>query len=694
MRIDSVLIENVRSHVKTYVKFSKGFNCLVGGLGAGKSSILYAIDFVLFGDPLGRSYDYLLREGSDVCRAALKFIEGGKEYIIWRGLRRKGEHIVQDNEHLKLFEGNKLLAEMRNEAIAEQLKSIIGLDREIFREIMWVRQEKLKEILDMTPSERQKKMDQLFGISDYEISWANLRSIQRWYEGERETLTRDPDVISIGDMQKKYDEAVKELALKEAELEEARNNLREAEEKLREASARLEEIKAIRRKSEEIKMEESKLMAGISSAEALCARLTNDIRGREARISDLEERLKSLNIQEEDIKRRIADLGLTADFPPNYIQSYVDSIIEQTSSIQGEKEHIREEIKRIRQRISSLMRENKCPLCLQDLPPEYKNGLLTQLNQDLSNYERQLKELDENARELEQLRSIVLTAFSTLQSIQSKREEVFRQLETENNLLNKMSRDLEDEERKLENFRRRLADLKSKTIEIDPSRLEDAQKSYNDALEKYSGLKYKVQNIEVQLKEVKLRLENLKERLDSAQRKIKRLEKVKRILLFIEEARQAYRSIQPKIRGDFIKYLERFVQQMMDDLAGSEGPMLNITIDDNYTPIIEGESGYIRSALNLSGGERTFLAFAYRLGIGQLVLHLRTGRGLSMLLLDEPTESLGREDGSIDRLAEILSRLKTVEQIIAVTHSEAFAEKADYVIRVEKRDGRSVVSAE
>jgi DNA repair exonuclease SbcCD ATPase subunit len=694
MRIDSVFIENVRSHVKSYVKFSRGFNCLVGGLGAGKSSILYAIDFILFGDPLGRSYEYLLREGSDVCRAALKFIEGGKEYTIWRGLRRKGEHIVQDNEHLKLFEGDKLLAEMKNEAVAEQLKSIIGVDREIFREIIWVRQEKLKEILDMTPSERQKKMDQLFGISDYEVSWTNLRALQRWYEGERETLTHDQDVISIGDIQKKYDETVKELVLKDAELEEARNQIHEAEEKLREASAQLEEIKAIRRKSEEMKFEENRLTAGISSAEAICVRLKNEIRERKMKINDLEKRLESLNVQEEDIKRRIADLGLPADVFSNYIQSYIDSIIEQTSSVQGEKEHIREEIKRTKQRLSSLIRENKCPLCFQDLLPDYKNELLKRLNQDLSNYERQLKELDENTRELEQLKSTALTAFSSLQSIQSKREEIVRQLEAEKNLLNNTSRELEDEERNLEIFSRQLADLRSKIVVIDYSRLEDAQKSYNDALEKYSGLKYKVQNIEVQLKEVNLRLENLKERLDSAQRKIERLEKVKRILLFIEEARQAYRSIQPKIRGDLTRCLERFVQQMMDDLAGSEGPMLNISIDENYTPIIEGEGGYIRSAINLSGGERTFLAFAYRLGIGQLVLHLRTGRGLSMLLLDEPTESLGRDDGSIDRLAEILSRLKTVEQIIAVTHSEAFAEKADHVIRVEKRDGRSFVSAE
>jgi acyl-CoA synthetase (AMP-forming)/AMP-acid ligase II len=53
-----------------------------------------------------------------------------------------------------------------------------------------------------------------------------------------------------------------------------------------------------------------------------------------------------------------------------------------------------------------------------------------------------------------------------------------------------------------------------------------------------------------------------------------------------------------------------------------------------------------------------------------------------------------KEDGSIDRLAEAISRLKAVEQIIAVTHSEVFAEKAEHVIRLEKEAGISRATAE
>jgi len=694
MKIDSILIENIRSHVKTYIKFSDGFNCLVGGLGAGKSSILYAIDFALFGDPIGRSYDYLLREGTNIGRVALKFVENGKEYTLWRGLRRHGNRISQDMEQLKLFRGEDLIAEMRNEAVNEQLRSIIGIDKEIFRNIMWVRQERLKEILDMTPTERRKQLDHLFGVSDYETSWANLRSIQRWYESEKRTLERDPDIINVGEIQSEYDKAVEELSKRDMNLEEARRQLQEAELRFKEASVRLEEIMALRQESERLKAKEAELKTKIGSLEGVCTRLMREIKERKIRVNELEGRLEDLNIREKAVRGKLEDLGLPTDLSQGELQSHINSIIEQISSIQGEEENVRGEIKRVTQRITNLVKESKCPLCLQPISPEYKDKLIKSLYQEISDYRQQLEELEKNTRELGQLRNLLFSVFSDLQTIRPKRDEIIRQLENERKLLNGALQELKDREKEIKMLRNQLSALQSKIARFDYSRLEEAQKLYNEAMEKYSNLKYKVQSLETQKNEIMLRLKDLKKRLDAAQKKIERLEKVNGILGFIEEARQAYRSIQPKIRRDFIKYLERMIQHILDDLAGSDGPPLTVKIDENYTPIIIGEEGYERSILNLSGGERTFLALAYRLGVGQLIMHIKSGRGLSMLLLDEPTESLGREDGSIDRLAELISRLKTVEQVIAVTHSEAFAEKADYVIRVEKREGRSSVMIE
>lgn len=694
MRIESITIENIRSHVKTTVRFSEGFNCLVGGLGAGKTSILYAIDFALFGDPLGRSYEYLLREGADYGRVLLKFVEGGKEYVIWRGLRRRGDRISHEPEQLKLLEGNRLIAELKNEAVLEQLKSITGIDKEIFRSIIWIRQEKLKEILDLAPGDRQRTLDQLFGISDYETSWANLRSAQKWYESELESLNRDPDVVNAKEIRNMYDEAVKELAKKEAEIEETKRQLIDAEARLKEASTNLEKLMELRRRSEELRAKEIEMKSKVSSLESVYSRLMSEVKERKRKISELEGRLETLSSQEGILRRRLKELGLQENISLQNIQAYINSLVNQLSSIRGEEESIKNEVKRASQRLSSLAMESRCPLCLQPLQPEYKDALTKRLYDEISDYRRRLSELERNSKSLEQLRSTLFTIFTSLQNIVPKKEELIRQVEDEKRALNKVVEEMRVREAELKEVKKQLDELSSTTSSFDFIVLEEAQKKYNEALEHYSSLKYRVQTLEAQKSEIVSRLNNLKWRLDMAQKKLERLEKVKRILTFIEEARQAYRSIQPRIRKDFVKYLEKIIQQILDELMGPEKIPILVSIDENYTPIIKGEEGFERSIQNLSGGERTLLAIAYRLGIGQIVMHLRSGRGLSILLLDEPTESLGREDGSIDRLAEMLSRLKSIEQIIAVTHSEAFAEKANHVIRVEKKEGRSIVVEE
>jgi len=241
-------------------------------------------------------------------------------------------------------------------------------------------------------------------------------------------------------------------------------------------------------------------------------------------------------------------------------------------------------------------------------------------------------------------------------------------------------------------MREQLEALRVEISKLDVSQFEAAKTWKNQAQDQFYTIQSDLRAKEDSKKYLVKRLDETKERIDQAQQKIERMEKIVKVVEIIGGIRDAYRSIQPKLRSEFVKVLRNFVQQVLDSLVGGEGPMINVLIDETYTPYVKSESGVEREVSNLSGGERTLLAFAYRLGLGQLIMQSRTGHGLSMLLLDEPTESLGREDGSIDRLAEAISRFKAIEQIIAVTHSEAFAEKAEHVIRLEKDAGVSTVS--
>jgi exonuclease SbcC len=694
VRIETVQLENFRSHVKTDVPFAEGFNCLVGGLGRGKSTVLYAIDFALFGDPLGRSYDYILREGADVGKVTMHFVHNGKNYRILRGLRRRGKGISQDMEQLKFFEEDELIASSKGEAVVEQLKGLTGLDKDLFREVVWVRQEHLKELLNMTPGQRQKKMDQMFGLSNYEVAWSGLAGFQKEYQGERGAYERDFDVVGMEKLQTEYNKSVEEFSLIENELEDLRKKLAQAEVAFNEATSRLQSLEKLRKQTDELRRREAELQANIANIEDTRAKSTDEIEKKKALIHDLEERLTSIEAQQKSHREKLQEVGLEPDQTIKELGKYLVALENQMTSIGGEQEVAKKEIQIFKKRISSLTTENKCPLCLQSLTGEYKKSLIERLDKENAERENRLVVLQENFDELEGLRSVVNFVVSNLQLLAPRIEETKERIHEEHESLNKLSTDYEAKQQEEKSFRGQLDAVRAEIVKFDIDELESTRKLRDTTFEQYSAVKSMLEIKETRKKDVALRIDTVRERLDHAQQKIKRMEKIEKFLHVMDDIRGAYRSIQPKLRIEFVTYLERMVQHVLDDLSGPEGPILTVKIDETYTPIIKSEEGYEREVSNLSGGERTLLAFAYRLGLGQLIMRSRTGHGLYLLLLDEPTESLGREDGSVDRLAEAISRLKAIEQIIAVTHSEAFAEKAEHVIRVEKEAGVSKVSME
>ncbi len=694
MRVETVELENVRSHTKSKIQFQRGFNCLVGGVGCGKSSVLYAIDFALFGDPLGRSYEYLFREGADASKVTLQFTHSGKTYTLTRGLRKRGKGIGQDLEQLKLYENDKLVAQVKSEAVAEQLKAITGLDKELFREIVWVRQEQLKELLDMTPRERQKRIDELFGLSDYEVAWANLQGVQKEYEGEKKAYERDPDIVMMEKLHSEYDKSVAEFANVEDQLEVLTKRYVETETMLNEATAQLQSLEELRKQTEELMRKEAQLKTSIENTEDNSARLADEIARKNTSLEGINEKILSLENELKTHQEKLKNAGLDAERTPEDLRKHLQALEEQLRSMGGEQEATKKEMREAQKRLSSLTAESKCPLCLQDLSEEYKTDLLNRLSKANSEGETKLAELQKNLDELDELRNLVSNVAMSLQTLAPKIEDLRGRVSDERQELEKLSKEFEEKQLLEKQLREQLGAIRKEIAKFDLSQLEKARKLRDQVFMEYSDVKNRLETTETRKNDLAFRMEELKQRLDNAQQKLDRKERIERLLEIVTGVREAYRSIQPRMRSEFVTYLQRMIQQFLDDLTGGVGPALIVKIDEAYSPIVTGEEGFEREVTNLSGGERTLLAFAYRLGLGQLIMQSRTGHGLYTLLLDEPTESLGREDGSIDRLAEAISRLKAIEQIVAVTHSEAFAEKAEHVIRVEKEAGASKVTAE
>lgn len=693
MKLESLQLENIRSHAKTTLHFVDGFNCLVGGLGQGKSTVLYAFDFVLFGDPIGRSYDYLLRESADHGKVTAVFVHNSRTYKIQRGLHRRGNGISQNIDQLKLYRNGKPLAHTNNDAVAEEMTSITGLDKNIFREVIWVRQEHLKELLDITPRQRQTKLDKLFGLSDYDDAWNELRQFEREYAVERNVLEQNPDVISIDKLETKYHGVVEEFLAVTSQLGDTKEKVAHAEAVLRAATANLAGLEELRKITEDLQRREVKIQTTIDNLKKWSRNLADQAESSKKRLDILEKLLKQMITQEKSQRDALRETGLDADTSIDTLRGYLSNVEEQMRTISGEQEATKREMETSQNRLSNLKTESKCPTCLQELTGDYKKSLLENFQQENAENTKKLAELQKNSDELKTLHATVNSAFLNLQQLIPRIGDIKDQVTERQTQLNKLATEVEAAHKQEDTLQEQLDETREEIAKFDVTELESARKLQKTALTEHVNAEHELRSLKQRKADISLRVDDLQERLDIAQKKIDRKEKIVKLLGIVDRIRAAYRSVQPKLRGEFVKYLQQTVQHQLDILVGDLGPALSLEIDETYSPFVYSESQR-REVSNLSGGERTLLAFAYRIGLGQLIMQSRTGHGLHMLLLDEPTESLGREDGSVERLAEAVSRLKTIEQIIAVTHNEDFAEKAEHVIRIEKEAGESQVFIE
>jgi exonuclease SbcC len=694
LKIEVVQLENIRSHVKSTVPFTRGFNCLVGGLGCGKSSVLYSIDFAFFGDPLSRSFEYLLREGAESAKVTVQFTQNGNTYKIIRGIKRRGKGISQDLEELKLFHDENLIASMNNSAIAEQLQAITGLDRELWREIVWVRQEHLKELIDAAPRDRQKRLDELFGLSDYELAWSGIAEYQRAYEAEKRVLEKDPDVTGREKLAVEYIRVTEEYTLLEVELQSATAKVAANKRVLDEADSKLKKLEEKKLCVEELCRKEAALQAKISNIQDAAATLTQRLEDKKVILENLNQRLRVMESQTESCKTKIQEAGLPIDPKLDIIQSYLLVLDDKISALRGKQEATSRDVQADQKRFAQLSTDaqNNCPLCLQPINNEYKSTMLRRIQNENGERQKIIQQLQKEIEETQRTKRLLSEAHANLQMYILKVDDLKTRIIEEEKNLQQLQMELEEKKNGYYELSRQMEALRFEIGRFNMADLEAARLQREQAFKQYYLVESELRIKENRKRDLLRRLDEVKERVDHAMHKVEQLEKITKAIQIIGVMRDAYRSIQPKLRGEFVKVLRNFVQQVLDTLIGSEAPFLNVVIDETYTPYIKSESGVEREVANLSGGERTLLAFAYRLGLGQLIMQSRTGHSLGILVLDEPTENLGAEDGSINRLADAISRLKAIEQIIAVTHSEAFAEKAEHVVVLEKEAGISRVS--
>ena len=155
MILKKIELHNYRQHRDFTVDFTGHLIAVVGRNGSGKSNFLGAIQFALTGEQPGFDKKDLLTWGEDSGYVKLWFSHNGKECQIQRRIESASCTLKVGDEE---FKGAK--------ASQEALLNVVGIDKEVLKQSVFVRQTEVESCLFTDPRERELNFQRLLGLQD------------------------------------------------------------------------------------------------------------------------------------------------------------------------------------------------------------------------------------------------------------------------------------------------------------------------------------------------------------------------------------------------------------------------------------------------------------------------------------------------------------------------------------------------
>jgi len=677
MILKKLLVENLRSYETQEITFPSGSILLSGDIGSGKTTVLLAIEFALFGLQPSQKPASLLRTGVNEGRVILDFEIEGQEIIIERTLKRGKKSVSQDYCTITIdndkFEGSVTEIKSKVLKLLNYPSEFAKKTNLLYKFTVYTPQEEMKQIILEPGDLRLNTLRHVFGIDKYKRIQENtsffaskLREKIRVSEGMIYDLDenklnlrkKQEELIDLKQNQKQASQDF-EKAIEFRELKE--NSITEIQDKINEKRAyETEKIKS------DALINEKKQQ--IDSFENTIKSLKNQvieakkISFNETEFNSINERINFQQKKEEE-------------FQKDYIQ--VISNLNSQNAKKTETDNLSNKISRI----------ERCPTCLQEVSEEYKSNISEKITKELQEIQKNISEL---AIKKNQLSEQIDTTKKIKEEFKQKRSELELLKIKLDNLKEKETRIYELESQKdsvYEDFgslKQHITSIEKsiKDFERYDSIFELRNKELNEAKqkEKESAIKQAEINKEIQF------LDNLikekKEQIDKKQQIKQKTEKIKELeywitnkfldlVLFTEK--QVMITLKEEFSNLFSKWFSILVSES-----------LIAKLDDDFSPVIE-QQDYELDYSFLSGGERTAIALAYRLALNQVINSLLSNiKTRNLVILDEPTDGFSAQQ--LDKMRDVLAQLKT-DQLILVSHEQKIEGFVDNIIRVRKDGG-------
>ena len=180
MKLNSLILENYRKFKKVDIEFPDGVIGITGLNGVGKSTMIEAISWVLYGNQssiVRTEKKSIKREGcssSEVCRVVLEFEIEGNQYKIIREMKGKS-YIISAEAYV-----NKKLEATNAQQVTEFVEKTLSLDHQSFFTSVFARQNELDSLSRLEPFKRKKLILRMLNIDSVEKAMERIKEDKKF----------------------------------------------------------------------------------------------------------------------------------------------------------------------------------------------------------------------------------------------------------------------------------------------------------------------------------------------------------------------------------------------------------------------------------------------------------------------------------------------------------------------------------
>lgn len=699
MLLTSVELFDFRCHEHIVVTPpAEGITAIVGGNGAGKSTIVDAVAWCLYGaKPSGvPRMSSLIRHGADSCcvRAELviekdtvlverRVVSGSTECDVWvNGEHRAGPAV----SHVDPF-----------------LRHLLGMDVKGFFSAVFVAQKQVDQLVVASPKERGAIIEKLTGVAAISTGLTDAHARYREAKNTVDGLNV-PDVESCR-------ESVDEISESFVHVSE---NLSKVYESVRNVQEEYSTISEKLSQAERISDKRSQLSQAVATCQAMIEAKTSEVNSIEipesmdcdetpvsaSDVSAARSRLADAgsvqrrNDELEKRQRAIVDkLGSDVRSKLFEAQKAVDTYSEKQEEAQEGIAASKSNMARLRKAMSTLSEtDSTCPTCGQKV--DNVSEILSTLREEFDKFSEDVDTFSEVLDTVKDKRAKAESAVDKLTRAVDILEEK-PELTDDIDMLQSEVRDLErqyDRARDIEASQQRRqqalsrVNLLNKDIEKVNGKLSEVSAALNSlddvnvgsVRNHMSSVSEKLQKAVAEQGDVKAEKARLQAELDRAKE-------------LLDEARKAdnhYRTAlsEKVIAGAVVDMLEQFrtfrvdesipvVESRASDIVSkfTDGHITEIRLDSKFAASVVMSDGDVRPVGLLSGGELSAVALALRLGISMLL-----GND-GLLVLDEVLVS--QDDVRSERILSVMKEM-CAGQIVMISHGATTSEIADCVVQL------------